>query len=125
MNKALLGLVLGLFLGALDGATAWFYEEVRAQGAGYMTTIILGSTAKGLVAGLLAGWAARKWNSLAAGLGVGAVAGALFAWIVVATGKGDPVVDAHPWAIIIPGTIVGALCGIACFKYGKPAPRPA
>ena len=29
MNKIVVGLILGAVLGALDGASAWFYPEVR------------------------------------------------------------------------------------------------
>ena len=48
MNKILLGLLLGTVLGAIDGASAWFTPAVRAQLAG----IIIGSTIKGLIAGV-------------------------------------------------------------------------
>lgn len=130
MSKPVLGLLLGVLLGAIDGASAWFYEavqeEVRIQGSGYLFGIIGGSTFKGLVTGLAAGWAARRWNSLAIGVGVGLVVGFVFAYLVVYMGThSDPpdrAVTEHPMAIIIPGTIVGAICGVACFRYGKPSP---
>lgn len=31
MNKVVAGLVLGVALGAIDGATAWFYPEARSM----------------------------------------------------------------------------------------------
>ena len=54
-----LGLLLGTVLGAIDGATAWFTPEVRPE----MATIIIGSTFKGLVAGILIGFFSRKVKS--------------------------------------------------------------
>ena len=41
MNKIVLGLLLGGFLGIFDGLTAWFTPEVRSQLLG----IVIGSTA--------------------------------------------------------------------------------
>ena len=51
MNKIILGLVLGAVLGAFDGLTAWFTPEARSQLLG----IVIGSTIKGLIAGILIG----------------------------------------------------------------------
>ena len=59
MNKILLGLILGTVLGAVDGASAWFTPEVRPE----MAAIIIGSTFKGLVAGILIGFFSRKVKS--------------------------------------------------------------
>jgi hypothetical protein len=39
MNKILVGVVFGLVLGAIDGATAWFTPDVRPM----MTGIMVGS----------------------------------------------------------------------------------
>ncbi len=47
MKKIWVGILLGVVLGALDGTTAWFTPEARAQIAG----IVVGSTIKGLIAG--------------------------------------------------------------------------
>ena len=63
MSKPLLGLILGGVLGALDGLTALVSApEVAPQIVG----IVIGSMGKGLVAGLLIGWIARKLNIAAA-----------------------------------------------------------
>jgi hypothetical protein len=51
MNKILVGLLFGLLLGALDGATAAFYPETR----NLMTGIMVGSSIKGMLVGLLSG----------------------------------------------------------------------
>ena len=73
MNKITYGLILGGILGIFDGLTSWFTPEVRPQLMG----IVLGSTCKGLLAGVLIGVFARKVHSLALGvlfgLGVGTV----------------------------------------------------
>ena len=46
MNKILLGLLIGAALGAVDGCTAWFYPEVRAQ-----------------LAGIIVGYATQKYGA--------------------------------------------------------------
>ena len=56
MNKIVVGLIFGTLLGAIDGATAWFTPAVRDQIVG----IMLGSSFKGLLVGVLSGWYARK-----------------------------------------------------------------
>ena len=63
MNKITYGLILGGILGIFDGLTSWFTPEVRPQLMG----IVLGSTCKGLLAGVLIGVFARKVHSLALG----------------------------------------------------------
>ena len=63
MNKIVLGLLVGGILGIFDGLSAWFTPAVRAQLLG----IVIGSTVKGLIAGILIGYFAKKVNSLAAG----------------------------------------------------------
>jgi hypothetical protein len=40
MNKILAGLLFGLVLGAIDGATAWFYPETHSMIGG----ILVGSS---------------------------------------------------------------------------------
>jgi len=58
MNKVLLGVFLGAVLGVFDGLTALFTPDpaIRAGIVG----IIVGSTGKGLAAGLICGLFARK-----------------------------------------------------------------
>src|ERR1700682_6329654 len=109
MNKITLGLILGAILGALDGATSWFTPEVRAQLLG----IIFGSTFKGIIAGVAAGWFAKKVQNLAAGILFGLVVGALLAYGIVMMNQGK-----YFWAIMLPGSCVGAICGWATQQYG-------
>jgi peptidoglycan/LPS O-acetylase OafA/YrhL len=120
MNKVLLGLLLGAILGAVDGATAYFTPEVRAE----MATIIIGSTFKGLVGGVLIGLFARKVKSVPLGVLFGLFVGALLALAIAA--MPDGVTGKHYYLQIIPpGTIVGLIVGYATQRYGTgPATAP-
>ena len=115
MNKVLLGLLLGTVLGAIDGASAWFTPAVRAQLAG----IIIGSTVKGLIAGVAIGFFARKVHSLLLGILFGLAVGFVLAFIVAQIQHGYYV------EIILPGSIVGLIVGYATQKYGAAPPVPA
>ena len=116
MNKVLLGIILGAILGALDGATAWFTPEVRTQ----MLGIIIGSTVKGVIAGIAAGWFARKVRNLWAGIAFGLVVGLVLAYAIVALGGGK-----YFFEIMLPGGLVGAILGFATQQYGRPPARAA
>ena len=111
MSKPVIGMLVGAALGVLDGATAWFTPDVRP----FMLSIIIGSTLKGLIAGLAAGMFARKVNSLVGGTIFGLAVGLLLAWAVAAmpseTGKH------YYFEIILPGSIVGAIVGYATQRY--------
>ena len=112
MNKVLLGILLGAILGAVDGLTAWFTPEVRSQ----MVGIVIGSTFKGIIAGVLIGFFARKVNSLTLGIIFGLAVGALLAFAIAAMQHG------HYFAIMLPGSMVGLIVGYATQRYGAPAP---
>lgn len=60
MSKPVLGLVLGGVLGIFDGLTAWFEPAVRNQ----MLGIVVGSTIKGLIAGILIGFGRNWWSAV-------------------------------------------------------------
>jgi hypothetical protein len=117
MNKIVLGIILGAVLGVFDGLTAWFTPEVRPLLLG----IVIGSTAKGLIAGALIGWFARKVNSLAMGIVFGTAIGLLLAYAVAAmpseTGKH------YYFEIMLPGSLVGAIVGYATQRY-QPSRTP-
>jgi hypothetical protein len=115
MNKVLLGILLGAILGAVDGMTAWFTPEVRAQ----LAVIIVGSTIKGIIAGVAIGFFARKVNSLALGIVFGLAVGFLLAFVIAYLQHG------HYFAIILPGSIVGLIVGYATQRYGVVRPAPA
>ena len=108
MNKVLLGLLLGTVLGAIDGLTAWFTPAVRAQFAG----IVIGSTVKGIIAGIAIGFFARKVHSFAMGILFGLAVGFVLAFIVAQMQHG------YYFEIILPGSIVGIIVGYATQRYG-------
>jgi LytS/YehU family sensor histidine kinase len=120
MNKVMLGLVLGAVLGAIDGLTAWFTPAVRAQ----IVMIVCFSTLKGLIAGLLIGWFARRVRSVPLGIFFGLVVGFVLAYIIAA--MPDPSGNHYWFEIIVPGSLVGLIVGYATQRYGRaPAPRTA
>ena len=81
MSKPVLGLVLGGVLGIFDGLTAWF----DAGGEDFsLAGIVIGSTIKGLIAGILIGFFAKKFNSLPLGIVFGLAIGLLLAFAVAA-----------------------------------------
>jgi uncharacterized membrane protein len=108
MNKILLGLLLGGVLGAVDGLSAWFTPAVRAQLVG----IVIGSTIKGIIAGVAIGFFARKVHSLALGILFGLAVGFVLAFIVAQMQHG------YYFEIILPGSLVGIIVGYATQRYG-------
>ncbi len=115
MNKPMLGLCLGAVLGAIDGASAYFYPDVREHGM--ITGIVIGSMGKGLVAGLVTGFIARKLQNIPLGI----VAGFLVFVAVtypIAIMKNEITGRVYFWEIIIPGAICGAIVGYATQRYG-------
>ena len=115
MNKVVLGLLLGGFLGIFDGLTAWFTPAVRAQLLG----IVIGSTVKGLITGVLIGYFARKVNSLPLGIVFGLGVGLLLAFAVAA--MPDPSGKHYYFEIMLPGGIVGMIVGYATQRFGRTA----
>jgi hypothetical protein len=115
MNKPVLGLLLGGILGIFDGLSAWFTPAVRSKMAG----IVIGSTVKGLIAGILIGYFARKVNSLALGIVFGLGVGLLLAYGVCAVQPGP---DHYYFEIMLPGGIVGVIIGYATQRFGHPQP---
>jgi ABC-type uncharacterized transport system permease subunit len=115
MSKPVLGLMLGGVLGIFDGLTAWFTPAVRDQLAG----IVVGSTIKGLIAGIAIGYFAKKFNSLPLGIVFGLAVGFLLAFLVAFLQKD------HYFEIILPGSILGLVVGFATQKYGRPSAQTA
>ena len=109
MNKALVGLILGGVLGVFDGLTSWFTPEVRPM----LLQIVIGSMLKGLIAGVLIGYFARKVNSLPLGILFGLAVGLLFAF-GVARMQGK-----YYFEIMLPGGLVGVIVGYATQRYGR------
>jgi hypothetical protein len=113
MNKIVLGLLVGGILGIFDGLSAWFTPAVRAQ----LLTIVIGSTVKGLIAGILIGYFAKKVNSLPLGLLFGLSIGLLLAYAVAA--MPDPAGKHYYFEIMLPGGIVGMIVGYATQRFGQ------
>src|SRR5882762_11576568 len=115
MSKPLIGVILGAILGAIDGMTAWFTPAVRNELAG----IVIGSTVKGIIAGIAIGFFAKKFHSLPLGIVFGLAVGALLAFLTAHFAVGG-----YYFAIMLPGSMVGLIVGFATQKYGK-SPAPA
>jgi hypothetical protein len=115
MSKVILGLVVGGLLGIFDGLSAWFTPAVRAQLLG----IVIGSTVKGLIAGVLIGYFAKKVNSLPLGIVFGLGIGLLLAFGVAAIP--NPEGKHYYFEIMLPGGIVGMIVGYATQRFGTAA----
>jgi hypothetical protein len=113
MNKIFVGLLFGLVLGALDGATAWFTPAARDAIGG----IMVGSSIKGMLVGLLSGWFGRKVHSTTWGIVFGSVVGLAFAFAIAAMQPQHYYLE-----IMLPGFVVGAIIGFVTQKMGTPAP---
>jgi hypothetical protein len=116
MSKLVLGLALGGILGVFDGLTALFTPEAAPQIMG----IVIGSTLKGLIAGVLIGWFGRKVHSMPLGIVFGLAVGLALAFAVASFP--DPNTGKHYYfEIMLPGGIVGLIVGFATQRYGRDA----
>ena len=107
MKTVLFATLLGGFLGIFDGLTAWFTPEVRDQ----MVGIVIGSTIKGLLTGVIIGVFSRKVRSLPAGIVFGLAVGAFFAYLILLMNPG------HALNIMLPGSLVGVIVGYAAQSH--------
>lgn len=113
MNKPVFGLVLGGVLGIFDGLSALVSSpEVSSQIAG----IVVGSTFKGLVAGAVIGWFAKKVSSLPLGILFGLLVGAGLA-LPIAIMNSNAMHHNYYWQIMLPGSIVGLIVGYATQRH--------
>jgi hypothetical protein len=119
MNKPVLGMLLGGILGIFDGLSALVSApETRPLIVG----IVVGSTIKGLIAGVPIGWFARKVDSLPLGIAFGLAVGLALAFLVAALPSGTG--EHYYWQIMLPGAFVGLIVGYATQRYGsRPAQR--
>ena len=120
MNKPVFGLALGGILGIFDGLSALVTSpEVSSQIVG----IVIGSTFKGVIAGVVIGWFAKKVNSLPLGVLVGLLVGAALA-LPIAVMNSNALHHNYYWQIMLPGSMVGLIVGYATQRY-EPARRSA
>jgi hypothetical protein len=115
----MLGLLLGGVLGVLDGLSALVSAPETAP---HIVGIVIGSMGKGLVAGLLIGWIARRLNSLPLGIVIGLGIGALLA-LPFALGTDPNTGKRYFWEIMIPGSLVGVIVGYATQRFGRAPAR--
>src|SRR5262245_38677202 len=114
MKKIGIAMAVGAVLGALDGLTAWFEPAVRDQVGTIMMLSSLKSVIAGLLVGLFACFVKKPSAVIICGLLVGLGLAYLVAW------KPDPTTGKHYYAqIMIPGTLVGLLVGYATVRYGE------
>jgi hypothetical protein len=120
MGKPVLGLLLGAVLGVLDGSTAWFSApEVRPQ----ILTIVFLSMLKGLLAGVLIGFFAKKVRSLPLGILFGLAVGAFLAYLVAMQPNQQG--GHYYWEIMLPGSLLGVIVGYATQRHAAGAGAPA
>jgi len=114
MNKPVLGLALGGVLGIFDGLSALVSAPETAP---MITSIVIGSTFKGILTGVAIGFFARKVRSLPLGILFGLVVGMALAFAVAA--MPDPSGKHYYWQIMLPGSILGMIVGYATQRYGR------
>jgi MFS family permease len=115
MKKPVLGLVLGGVLGIFDGLSALVSApEVAPE----IVSIVIGSTFKGLIAGIAIGYFSHRVKSLKLGILFGLAVGAFLAFLVAAMPNPDG--THYYWQIMLPGSLVGIIVGYATQTYGKP-----
>ena len=113
MRKILIAVALGALLGILDGSSAWFTPDARAN----LGEIVMWSAMKDVIAGFAIGVFAvyvRSWKAVA---GFGLFVGLALAYLVALAP--DPETGNHYYmAIMLPGAVVGTLVGYLTAKYG-------
>ncbi len=118
MSKVILGLILGGALGVLDGLSSLLSAGDDPAVTEGIVGIVIGSTFKGLVGGVMTGFFAKKYQSLPVGILFGLCVALFFAYLIAAMqGK-------YYFEIMLPGGIMGAIVGFATQQYGlssKPA----
>lgn len=118
MNKPMVGVIAGAVLGAVNGSAAWFTPAVRSE----MEGILMWSSVKGMLVGIICGLIARKVRSTAVGLAAGAGFGLLFAYLVALMPEPD---GTHYYLqIMVPGFVLGGLIGFLTQRMGT-APAKA
>jgi hypothetical protein len=113
MSKPVLGLILGGVLGVFDGLSALVSAPETAPD---IIGIVIGSTFKGILAGAIIGWYAKRVQSVSKGVIFGLAVGAFFAFLIAAMPQPDG--THYWWEIMLPGSILGLIVGYATQRYG-------
>jgi hypothetical protein len=121
VSKPILGLVLGGVLGIFDGLSALISAPNDPDVKAGIVGIVIGSTIKGLITGVLIGWFAKKTQSLGVAIAFGLAVGLALAFLVCVMQKlgGMP---PYYWQIMLPGGILGVIVGYATFNFRRTAP---
>jgi hypothetical protein len=116
MKKPVFGMLLGGLLGIPDGLSALVSAGDDPNVRAGIVGIVIGSTVKGLITGLLIGWFARKTSSLPLAIVFGMAVGLALAFCVslLQVAGGQP---AYYWQIMTPGAILGIIVGYATFNH--------
>lgn len=113
MGKLALGLISGLGLGLIDGASAVFNPEVQSM----LAMIIPSATIKGGITGGIVGYIALRVRGIATNAAIGAGVGLVLS-VLAAMPTGSYI------EIVIPGTLVGVLAGIIVSRFGRQPTNP-
>ena len=118
MTKPVFGLVLGGVLGVFDGLSALVSAPDDPAVKAGIVGIVIGSTIKGLITGVLIGWFAKRTESLGLAIAFGLAVGLALAYVVCLLQKlgGQP---PYYWQIMLPGGILGVIVGYATFTYRR------
>ena len=120
MTKPVLGLVLGGVLGVFDGLSALISAPNDPAVKAGIVGIVIGSTVKGLLTGVLIGWYAKRTKAIVFGLAVGLALAFCVSLMQVAAGQ-----PGYYWQIMLPGAILGVIVGYATFRAPASVPAPA
>jgi hypothetical protein len=107
-TKVAVGIVVGAALGFLDGMSSYLTPAVRPL----FFLIVLGSTLKGFVTGLLTGLVASRIRKLWPTIGIGLSLGAILSFFA-ATFTPDPKGNRYYLQVMLPGAVLGAVVGFA------------
>lgn len=118
MSKPMLGLVLGGVLGVFDGLSALISAPNDPAVKAGIVGIVIGSTVKGLITGVLIGWFAKRTQSLPLAVVVGLGVGLSLAYVVCVLQKLGGQAPYY-WQIMLPGGILGVIVGYATFTFRR------
>jgi len=117
--KIFVGIIVGAALGFLDGLSSYLTAAARPL----FLLIVLSSTFKGFLTGVLTAFIASRTHKLLpailAGLGIG-----LILSFLAATLTPDPDGHRYYFQIMLPGAVLGAIVGFSMQKLGGARQRP-